>query len=122
MSTAIPAGLMPQTLTQVRPVEITDGYGSQEWDYGPDATRTEITGWLQQDQRQAVTGGITEGRDPQREKWLLITNHTDVRALDRYEWSGPAGAVVFETDGPPAPVFTPRGFHHSEVALRILTG
>lgn len=122
MSSAVPATLLPQTVTLVRPAVTRDEYGSDEYDYGPAATRTAITAWLQQDRRQLVTAVADEGRRTQDQRWLMVTNHPDVRALDRVEWTSPAGLVTFETDGPPEPAFTPRGFHHSEVGLRIITG
>lgn len=118
MSADVPAGLLPQQITLVRPAQTVDGYGSTVQDYGPAATRTVIEGWLQQDRRQAVTGGTAEGRRPQEQSWLLVTNHPDVQALDRFEWN----AVTFETGGPPEPVYTPRGFHHTEATLVIYTG
>jgi hypothetical protein len=122
VSTAVPGTLLPHTVTLVRPAVSTDAYGSDEYDYGEAATRTSIAAWLQQDRRQAVTGVADEGRAPQDQRWLMVTNRTDVRALDRVEWTGPAGPLTFETDGPPEPVFTPRGSHHTEVGLRIITG
>ena len=122
MSTAVPGTLLPHTVTLVRPAVSTDAYGSDEYDYGEAATRTSIRAWLQQDRRQAVTGVADEGRAPQDQRWLMVTNHPDVRALDRVEWTGPTGAMTFETDGPPEPSYTPRGLHHTEVGLRIITG
>ncbi|WP_432159219.1 hypothetical protein [Streptomyces sp. bgisy153] len=119
MSTSVPAALLPHTITLVRPdTSGTDGYSNTVYDYGPAATRTEIKGWLQQDTRRQLTGVAADGRATQVERWLLVTNHADVRALDRFEWSG----LTFETDGPPAPAHTPRGLHHQELALRIVTG
>lgn len=122
VSTAVPGGLLPHTVTLVRPAESTDAYGSTVYDYGPAATRTEIRAWLQQDQRRELTGQAQDGRQTQDQRWLLVTNHTDVRALDRVEWTGPTGPMTFETDGPPEPTYTPRGPHHTEVGLVIYTG
>lgn len=122
-SAAVPAALLPHTITLVRPdTSTTDSYGNTVYDYGDTATRTQITGWLQQDTRRQLTGVAADGRTTQVERWLLVTNHADVRALDRFEWTGPSGPMTFETDGPPAPAYTPRGLHHQELALRIITG
>lgn len=125
MSMAVPTILLPHTVTLVRPEITTDDYGSDQYDYGDAATRTAITAWLQQDRRQIATGTASEGRQTQDQRWLMVTNHADVRALDRVEWTSPTGLTgltTFETDGPPEPAFTPRGFHHFEVGLRIIAG
>ncbi|MFG2618031.1 hypothetical protein ACGFXC_10425 [Streptomyces sp. NPDC048507] len=115
MSDQVPEHLLPQQVVQVRPARVTDAYGSETWDYEGGATRTPITGWIQQDSRARAAA---DGRDQQTEGWLLITNHQDTGPLDQYEWQG----LTFETNGPPNPVFTPRGLHHREVALVIYTG
>lgn len=119
MSTAVPGYLTPQHLVQLRPVERTDSYGSTVQDYGPGSTSTPVDGWLEQNSR---TRKRSDGRDEQVQGWLLVTNHQDCQSFDRYQWAGPGGIVIFETDGPPNPVYTPRGFHHFEVALTIVTG
>ncbi|MFE2909972.1 hypothetical protein ACFXGC_36750 [Streptomyces olivaceus] len=122
MSTAVPGHLLPHTVTLIRPVQVTDAYGSTDYDYGPAATRTPIRAWLQQNIRRELSGVSQDGRITQDERWLLVTNHPDVRPRDRFEWTGPTGPLRFETDGPPAPTYTPRGLHHTEVALAIITG
>lgn len=123
MSTAVPGYLLRHTVTLVRPAVLTDDYGSDEYDYGPAATRTPIRGWVEQRLRRELVGVAQDGRQTQDERWLLVTNHGDVRALDRIEWTAPAGPMTFETDGPPAPTFTPFvGLHHTEVWLKQITG
>lgn len=115
----VPDGLLPHQVTIVHPQTTTDAYGSQAHDYGPAASRTTVAGWLQQDTGTEPRDG---GRDPQVGTWLLITNHAAVTGVDRIEWVGPAGPVVFEVLGPPAPTYTPAGFHHSECVLRQVQG
>lgn len=123
MSTAVPSHLLPHSVTLVRPAVTTDDYGSDDYDYGAAATRTTITAWVQQDIRRELTGQSQDGRQAQDQRWLLVTNHADVRALDRVEWAAPTGPMVFETDGPPAPTFSPfAGLHHTEVGLVVITG
>ena len=115
-SPGIPARLLPHTVILVRPAETRDAYGSTVYDYGESATRTPIRAWLQQDQRAEVT---EDGRRAQEQRWLIITDHGDLRALDRIEWQG----VVFEADGPPGPLWAPfAGHHHTEAYLKVVTG
>lgn len=122
MSTAVPPHMLPHEVTLVRPAVTTDAYGSDQYDYGAAATRTTIRAWVQQDIRRELVGVAQDGRQTQDQRWLLVTNRVDVRALDHFEWASPGGALTFETDGPPAPAFTPRGQHHTEVGLRVITG
>lgn len=118
-STGVPASMMPHTITLVRPVTVTDPYGSQIPDYD-NGTRIVIRGWLQQDVRTIPDG--TDGRTIQVQRWLLVTDHADVQGLDRFEWASPTGPMVFEADGPPEPAYTPSGFHHTEATLKVVTG
>jgi hypothetical protein len=122
VSAGVPGHLLPHDVVVVRPVVRRDAYGSEVRDYGPAATRTRVKAWVQQNIRRELAGAAQDGRDTQDARWLLITNHQDIRALDRFEWEGPTGLVVFETDGPPAPTYTPRGLHHTEVWLSVITG
>lgn len=122
MSTAVPPYLMPHTATLVRPSVGRDAYGSDTYDYA-DAERTEVRCWLQQDTRREVTGAAQDGRRTQDQRWLMVTGHPDVRALDRVEWTGPTEPLAFEVDGPPAPTYSPWAhLHHTEVPLRVITG
>lgn len=116
----IPESLLPHTVTLVRPAQSADAYNNVTYSYGAGATRTEISAWLQQDQR---TETFPDGRAPLDQRWPLITNHDDVRAKDRIEWADhPQGAVTFDIDGPPEPAYTPAGFHHTEATLRLVDG
>lgn len=115
----VPVHLLPHTVTKVRPASTTDSYGNTALDYGAGATRTTSAAWLQQNGR---TEPLEDGRDPLVGSWLLVINDTDVRGRDRIEWTGPSGAMVFEVDGPPSPVYTPTGVHHAEATLKVVAG
>ncbi len=116
----VPAGLLPHTVTRVRPATSTDDYGNETYDYVTAASRTTMRAWMQQDNR---TEPASNGRDPLVQGWLMVTNNPDVRGRDRVEWTPPSGAaLVFEVEGPPAPVYTPAGYHHTESTLRVVSG
>jgi hypothetical protein len=117
---AVPARLLPHTVTRVRPATSTDSYGNTTYDYGSSASRKDMAAWLQQNNRAEP---LSNGRDPLDQVWLLVTNDKDIQGRDRVEWTDPAGNdVTFEVDGPPAPVFTPGGYHHTESTLRVVSG
>lgn len=111
----VPGHMLPHTITVVRPATATDAYGTTTYDYGAGATRTAMAGWMQQDRRGEPR---TDGREPLEQRWLLITNHADIAGRDRVEWSGP----TMEVEGPPEPVYTPAGYHHTEATLRAVAG
>jgi hypothetical protein len=117
----IPATLLPHTVVVVRPATSTDAYGDSARDYGAGATRTTITGRLQQDARSESADAL---RDSAVQLWTLFTNATDIRVLDRLEWAGhPQGSVTFEVVGPPEPTYAgPADVHHLEVSLRQQAG
>jgi len=115
----VPAGLLPHTVTRVRPAVTTNPYGDKTYNYGAAAVRKPMAAWMQQDQR---TEPLADGRDPLTQNWLMVTNDPDVAGHDRIEWTAPAGPTVFEVDGPPAPVYTPAGYHHTESTLRLVEG
>lgn len=115
----LPARLLTQSVTRVRPATATDALGSTTYDYGAAATRTALAAWIEQ---QSRTEPLTDGRDPLVESWLLMLNESDVDGRDRFEWTGPNGDLVFEVDGPPRPTHTPAGFHHTEATLKAVGG
>ncbi|MFP3990654.1 hypothetical protein U9R90_24955 [Streptomyces sp. E11-3] len=127
MSAGVPGRLLPHLVTVVTPAASTDSYGNTVYDYGPGATRTVAAAWLQQDQRTLVTA---VGADPLQERWLMVTNRSPVDRRARIEWSGPAGAMVFELDGQPGPFYNPLAMaaaastdpHHTELTLKIVDG
>ncbi len=116
----LPGYLMIHNAVLVRPAVTTDSYRNQRLDYGADATRTAVSGWLQQDARAEPA---VEGRTPQTQRWLWMSNDTDILARDRLEWAGhPAGPAVYEVDGPPEPVYAAGVLHHVEATLKRVEG
>lgn len=116
----VPVALLPHTVTVIEPVEQTDAYNNATFDYGDDATRTQVAAWLQQDQRSEPH---PDGRDPLDQRWLMVTNYPSITGKARIEWGDhPQGPVVFTIDGPPEPAYTPTGFHHLECTLRVTEG
>lgn len=112
----IPPGLLPHTVSRVRPSTSTDTYGNTTYSYTvPPATSTDITAWLQQDDR---TEPLADGRAPLEQRWLMLTNESDVLGRDRIIF----GSITFEVEGPPEPAYTPAGFHHVEATLRVVFG
>ena len=116
----LPGYLMIHTAVLVRPASTPDSYNNAKFDYGAAATRTSIACWLQQD-RSAEPA--VDGRNPRTQRWLLMTNHQDIRADDRLEWAGhPSGPMVLELDGPTEPAYTALGLHHLEGKLKRVEG
>lgn len=112
----VPEGMLPHSVTRIRPSTSTDAYGSTVYGYTvPPASSASMSAWLQQDVRLEP---IADGRDPLTEKWLMITNESDVLGRDRIVF----GAQTFEVDGPPKPVYTPAGYHHTESTLKRVQG
>lgn len=111
----VPDHLLPHTVMVVRPALVPDDYGNTRRDYGETATRTEIRAWMQQDHRSEAR---TDGREAGIQAWLMVTNHGDLLRRDRIEFNG----TTFEVEGPPEPVATPAGSHHTEATLRVVDG
>lgn len=111
----IPAGLLPHTVTRIRPATSTDTYGNTNYNYASPTSSASITAWLQQDDRAEP---LVDGRAPLEQRWLMVTNSQDVLGRDRITF----GALTFEVEGPPEPAYTPRGFHHLEATLRVVAG
>ena len=117
---SLPGRLLVHMVTKVRPAASTDGYGDQALDYGAGATRTTLQARLQQDARTEAHDALRDATD---QTWTLFANDTDVLATDRFEWTSPTGAMVFEVAGPPEPVYDSGAqAHHSEVTLRVRRG
>jgi hypothetical protein len=110
----IPAHMLPQTVTRVRPATSTDTYGNTTYDYAGGSSAS-MAAWLQQDNRAEP---LADGRAALEQAWLLITNDADVLGRDRIVF----GSATFEVQGPPEAVYTPAGFHHLESTLRAVTG
>lgn len=112
---SIPTGLLPQTVTRIRPGTSTDTYGNTVYSYSSGASSASMAAWLQQDNRAEP---LSDGRDPLEQVWLMITNDADVLGRDRVTF----GSTTFEVQGPPEAVYTPAGFHHLEATLRVVNG
>lgn len=111
----VPVGMLPHQVTRVRPASSTDAHGNATYDYGAAADRKVMPGWVQQDRRDEPR---SNGRDPLEQQWLLVTNDADIQGHDHIEWSGP----TMEVEGPPEPIYTPAGYHHTESTLRAVEG
>lgn len=111
----VPAHMLPHTVTRVRAATTTDSYNNTVPSWGDSASRLDMAAWLQQNQRSEPR---SDGRDPLDQLWLLVTNEADILGGDRVEFGG----MTFEVEGPPEPVYTPAGFHHTEATLRVVTG
>lgn len=105
----------PHTFNVVTPRLSSDRYGSRTYDYGPAATRTPATGWLQ----LRTSTDLNEVTRPagSNAEWILYTRH-QVGPLDRIEWQGHS----FQVDGLVYPVSSPRGVHHLQIHLRLVEG
>jgi hypothetical protein len=111
----IPAHMLPQTVTRVRPDTSTDTYGNTTYNYASPASSTSMAAWLQQDNRAEP---LSDGRAALEQVWLMLTNESDVLGHDRITF----GSSTFEVDGPPEAVYTPAGYHHTESTLRVVSG
>lgn len=113
---SLPAHLLPHTVARVRPSTSTDAHGNTVRNYTvPPATSANISAWVQQDNRKEP---LSDGRAALEQLWLLMTNETDILGRDRIIF----GSLTFEVEGPPEPVYTPAGFHHTEATLRKVDG
>lgn len=110
----IPAYMLPQSVTRIRPSTSTDTYGNTTYNYAGGSS-TSMAAWLQQDNRAEP---LSDGRDPLEQAWLMITNDADVLGRDRVTF----GTTTFEVQGPPEAVYTPGGYHHTESTLRVVAG
>lgn len=105
----IPARLLPETVTWLRPIVTADRYGNTAYDWStPVASdlqaRIDQTG---ADDVNSQTGTAAVGQ------WRLLTNELGVDTRHRIVRDD----VTFEIDGPPSIVFTPAGPHHLEAKL-----
>ena len=112
MTAAIPTSLLIHSVTWIVPTTSTDAHGNTVRTYG---SGTTISGRVQQDQ---AAEPLSVGRDPLERHWTLFTNQDGISGFDRIVF----GSLTFEVDGPPAPRFGGSGFHHAEVALKLVDG
>lgn len=107
----IPTRLMRDLTLQAR-TTTTDRYGDQVitgW------TDTTIRGRIEQFVRREVTDA---GRDASVTEWRLFTNTDAITAASRVV----DGALTFEVDGRPAPVYAATAIHHYEASLTLVEG
>jgi head-tail adaptor len=92
----------------------TNRYGDAEKDWS-DPTEETVKGWVS----QSTQSEDHEQREAQVSDWVLYL-HPDVTisGANRVQWEG----ITFEVEGPTRPAWTPRGVHHLEVPLRVVTG
>lgn len=115
------------TIVEAAAGELDHGTATADW--GEDADRVEdVPGWMQQ-RRTSETH--EPGRDPVVSGWTLFMPLTRVTTDDppdvvdieitkrhRVEWAG----EQYYVDGDPRRPSTPRGPHHIEVPLALVTG
>lgn len=119
----------PHEITIVTAATGEDGHGNATEDWGEDAERWTGPGWIQQ--RAATSETHEPGRDPVVTSWVVFLPLVwpndddppelvviDITARHRVEWE----SRVFVVDGDPRRPTTPRGPHHIEAALQIVTG
>lgn len=122
--------LLLHTVTVVNPSVAIDDYGNTVYDYATGEViilspgAEEGGAWLQQNTRSEP---FEEGRAPDEERWLMITEFADVHDKARVTWTRPelpSSAYVFNVDGPPEPVYAgvAKTYHHLETTLRQVAG
>lgn len=92
----------------------TNRYGDTEKDW-TNPTSTTVKGWVSQ--RSQIEDH--DQREAQVSDWILYL-HPDaaITGDNRVQWEG----ITFEVEGPVNPAWSPRGVHHLEVPLRVVTG
>jgi len=115
MSSTIPAHVLRQTVTVLRPGTTTDRYGNTTTSWAT-AARHDVAAWVE----QTAASENTDQRDGQTADWLaLLAPDADVNGRDRVLFDG----KTFEVIGPPTPRNTLRGkTHHLEATLRWVEG
>ncbi|KJK50422.1 hypothetical protein UK23_10495 [Lentzea aerocolonigenes] len=94
-------------MTFVDPVEVEDQYGNPnpQLQYGPDAPRRDVRGYMQP---QTSAEPVETGRQAEVTRWRLFT-YAAVGSREQVEWRG----RTFRVDGTPeiwAPAFGPTRF------------
>lgn len=89
-------------------------YGDTEKNW-TDPTESTVKGWVSQ--RSQLEDH--DQREAQVSDWVLFL-HPDatISGANRVRWEG----ITFEVEGPVNPAWSPRGVHHLEVPLRVVTG
>lgn len=112
MTAAVPSALLIHSVTWIVPTTSTNSYGDTVRTYG---SGTTISGRMEQNK---ASEPLSDGRAPLIREWTLFTNQDGIAGKDRIVF----GSLTFEVDGPPAPTYGASGFHHAEVALRLVEG
>lgn len=105
---------MVHDVTILYPGTTTDRYGNETKDW---TTATTVTskGWVA---RQNQSENL-QGREAEVSDWLLyLPADVMVDGGDRVQW----GTYLFEVSGPPNTAWSPRGPHHIEAPLQVVTG
>jgi hypothetical protein len=120
----LPEYLFPvsqRALVRVRPAETANAYNAAVLDYGEAADRETFAGRFEQESTDQPEGN--DGRNMFKERWLLLSNYTDIRENDQLEWAeNPKGATTYELDGPPEFVNDQDALHHLETYWRKIAG
>lgn len=107
--------LLIHDVTIVSPALVANRYGGMEKDWD-NATDVTTKGWVAQ---RSTTEEIGGGREAQVSEWVCFLHPDEtVEAADRISW----GDITFEVAGTVNPAWSPRGEHHLEVPLRVVTG
>lgn len=117
MSTGIPEYLLVQTLTRLRYPITTDEYNNQAIDYEAEPNALVFKGWVQQDLRNQPAQDATarQGRFASDQRFLLISNETDIDWQDKIVGDAAGPYVVFSK---PELCYSMNGFHHLEATLQ----
>jgi hypothetical protein len=106
--------LLVHDVTILTPATTTGRYGDTEKDWD-NATETTVKGWVSQ-----RTGTEDhDQREAQVSDWILFLHPDEtISGAARVTWEG----MTFKVEGPANPAWSPRGLHHYEVPLRVVTG
>ena len=108
------ASLLVHDVTILTAATTTNRYSDAEKDWD-NATSATVKGWVSQ--RTQLEDH--DQREAQVSDWILFL-HPDatISGANRVQWEG----ITFEVEGPANPAWSPRGVHHLEVPLRVVTG
>lgn len=107
-------GLMVRPVAILSPGVRTDAFGDSQptWD---SPTEVDVEGWLSQ---EASIQNLDGRRAASTTKGLTLPAGTPITFADRVRIDG----IVYKLTGQPTSAWTPRGEHHMEVQLEVVTG
>lgn len=106
--------LLVHDVTVLTATATTTRYGDTGKDW-TDPLQTTVKGWVS----QRTQTEDHDQREAQVSDWVLFLHPDEsLTGLERVVWEG----ITFEVEGPANPAWTPRGLHHYEVPLRVVTG